>query len=412
MGNEHRRGAGQRVLVIGGGIGGLCLAQGLRQAGIDVSVHERDTSARGRNQGYRLRISPEGEQALRACLPPRLRDLLVATSHARQENGLAAYNERLVPQWSPEFDDPRGDAPDKIDAVDRVTLRGILLAGLDDIVHYGRRFVRCAHEPDGRVTAYFADGSTETGDLLVAADGTGSAVRAQLRPADQPRDLGVRTVFSRIPMDEKTDAIMPDVLRNRFSYVIGEDGNHLGLMPMVFRTPPSAAAARLCPEARLADSGNYYMSVFNVHQRELGISDERLFAMSGTELCELVLERTRGWHPALHETFTMADPRTAFAIPLRATTPVTPWEPGVVVPLGDAIHAMPPSGGVGANTAARDAMALCSALTGVARGERSLPEALARYQADMAGYATEAVTMSLRIAQWSMKRVDVEVEAG
>src|SRR2546421_12932729 len=31
-----------RVLVIGAGLGGLCLAQGLRQAGVDVAVYERD----------------------------------------------------------------------------------------------------------------------------------------------------------------------------------------------------------------------------------------------------------------------------------------------------------------------------------------------------------------------------------
>jgi 2-polyprenyl-6-methoxyphenol hydroxylase-like FAD-dependent oxidoreductase len=31
-----------RVLVIGAGLGGLCLAQGLRKAGVDVAVSERD----------------------------------------------------------------------------------------------------------------------------------------------------------------------------------------------------------------------------------------------------------------------------------------------------------------------------------------------------------------------------------
>jgi cation diffusion facilitator CzcD-associated flavoprotein CzcO len=40
------------VIVIGGGIGGLCLAQGLKKSGIGISVYERDASAQFRSQGY------------------------------------------------------------------------------------------------------------------------------------------------------------------------------------------------------------------------------------------------------------------------------------------------------------------------------------------------------------------------
>ncbi|HEV2655851.1 MAG TPA: NAD(P)-binding protein, partial [Ktedonobacteraceae bacterium] len=42
------------VLIVGAGIGGLCLAQGLRKSGIRVSVYERDSSPYFRNQGYRI----------------------------------------------------------------------------------------------------------------------------------------------------------------------------------------------------------------------------------------------------------------------------------------------------------------------------------------------------------------------
>jgi cation diffusion facilitator CzcD-associated flavoprotein CzcO len=39
------------VIVAGGGIAGLCLAQGLRAPGIDVQIHERDGSPAARAQG-------------------------------------------------------------------------------------------------------------------------------------------------------------------------------------------------------------------------------------------------------------------------------------------------------------------------------------------------------------------------
>jgi 2-polyprenyl-6-methoxyphenol hydroxylase-like FAD-dependent oxidoreductase len=405
VGGRHTH-RGLRVLVIGGGIGGLCLAQGLRQHDVDVTVYERDESALGRRQGYRLRISPEGEQALRDCLPRRAQELLVATANMRYEKGLAAYDERLTPQWAPKFEDSRGDAPDKVDAVDRVTLRRILLAGLEDRVRFGKRFTRYAQLPGGRVEAWFDDGTHDAGDVLVAADGTNSRVRTQFGAEHALHDLGVRAILSRTPMAAAIRAGMPDVLRDRFTYVIGADGFHLGMMPMVFRTEPRKAAAELWPGLEFDDVEDYYMSVFSVHRGELGLTDEEFFAMTGRQLCDLVLDRTSGWHPDLHGVFGQAEPEQTFPVALRATLPILPWKSGTIVPLGDAVHAMPPSGGVGANTAVRDASALCRALVAVDRGKQSLAEAVAAYEEAMTGYATEAVVMSLKIAQWSMKKLD------
>src|SRR5215468_8575916 len=63
-----------RVAIIGGGIGGLALAQGLKKAGISFAVYERDRTRTDRVQGYRVHISPTGSRALHACLPSHLFD--------------------------------------------------------------------------------------------------------------------------------------------------------------------------------------------------------------------------------------------------------------------------------------------------------------------------------------------------
>lgn len=57
------------VLIAGGGIGGLALAQGLRKHGVDVAVFERDAHHDDRVDRYRLAINPSGSRSLRACLP-------------------------------------------------------------------------------------------------------------------------------------------------------------------------------------------------------------------------------------------------------------------------------------------------------------------------------------------------------
>ena len=49
-----------------------------------------------------------------------------------------------------------------------MTLRQVLLTGLEDVVHFDKTFTRYEQRDDGTVTAHFADGTSATGDLLVA----------------------------------------------------------------------------------------------------------------------------------------------------------------------------------------------------------------------------------------------------
>jgi 2-polyprenyl-6-methoxyphenol hydroxylase-like FAD-dependent oxidoreductase len=46
-----------KVVIVGAGTGGLCLAQGLKLDNISVAVFERDYSPTDRLQGYRLSIN-------------------------------------------------------------------------------------------------------------------------------------------------------------------------------------------------------------------------------------------------------------------------------------------------------------------------------------------------------------------
>ncbi|GAA3414013.1 FAD-dependent monooxygenase [Streptosporangium vulgare] len=70
-----------KVIVIGAGLGGLALANGLGRAGIDVAVYERAQSPLIRRQGYRLHLSDVGIDALTSVMAPQRRAAFWATAH-------------------------------------------------------------------------------------------------------------------------------------------------------------------------------------------------------------------------------------------------------------------------------------------------------------------------------------------
>jgi NAD(P)-binding Rossmann-like domain len=162
------------ILVIGGGIGGLCLAHGLRRAGVSVAVYERTHTRTDWLQGYRIHISPHGAAALHACLPPAQWEAFVATA-GKPSAGFAFLTEQLRDLLFL----PRGllageeaSPQDSHHSVSRITLRHVLLDGLDDVVHLGKEFTRYEQAPGGRVTAFFADG-TQAGCRSLMRPGPG-----------------------------------------------------------------------------------------------------------------------------------------------------------------------------------------------------------------------------------------------
>jgi len=354
-----------RVIVIGAGLGGLCLARGLRQAGIDVSVHERDAGPAARFQGWRIGLRDEAVRTLRWCLPERLHALLDATSGDAMGEGRAVDPQLALLGTAPGQDEGR--------LFDRNVLRHLLLAGTD--VEFGSKLDGYDELPGGGVRARFAGGRTETADLLVGADGMGSTVRRQLLPQVHEVDLGVRGVIGRTPLTERFEPIVP----GWSTFVAGED-IQLFLGTMRFRREPRAAAAELAPDVEVPDTRSY------IRWLTLLRADHPLVATEDPEAAvALLLELTAGWHPDLRARLEQADRDNSGVGALRHTTEIGAWPAGPVTLLGDAVHPMPP-GGLGANLAFRDARLLAELLgTG-----RALADVLADYRRQVLEYGAAA----------------------
>jgi 2-polyprenyl-6-methoxyphenol hydroxylase-like FAD-dependent oxidoreductase len=378
-----------RVAVAGAGLGGLCLAQGLRRAGADVTVYERDDGLTGRRQGYRLHVDARAGLALHECLPPELFGAFQATC-GQASTRLTVVSERLRVLRELSVSDPSADlyAPGTLStSVNRLTLREVLASGLEDTVVFGREVTGYQAEGTG-VRVGFADGVEAEADVLVGADGVNSAVRRQYLPAAEPADAGGRCIYGKTPLRPDVLTSLPAALDAGFTAVIGR-GLGLATGPVRFRNRPDQVAG-----VRLSAAEDYLMWALAGDRGRFGVPDERLLTMSPAELHALSAELIRTWHPDLRAVHAMASIEETFVVRIRTSPAIAAWAPGRVTVLGDAIHAMSPAAGSGANTALQDAAQLCRALT--AAGGEDIVAAIGQYEHRMREYGYAAIAASAR----------------
>jgi 2-polyprenyl-6-methoxyphenol hydroxylase-like FAD-dependent oxidoreductase len=379
------------VLIIGAGTGGLALAHALRQTGVDVSVYEREPTPQADTGGYRVGISPAGSRALRSCLPPDLYDLFVATC-ARPPRHFLMATEQLTELLNLEIGDEMADAMDGEQNVIRKTLRRVLLKGLEDVVAFGKGLVRYAHNTDGSVTAHFEDGSRATGDVLVGADGSGSAVRKQRLPQAQLEDTGIVSIGGKLPATAEIWALLSDRMLHGMTMIMAPRGFGAIIHSLDFTQGRAdhEIAARWPDFVDVLDDDSIGWGLWGAQQN----FPRAPSTLEGADLLSLALEVTEGWSPRMRRLIELTDPSTVGDIGVRTSVPPPPFESSNVTLLGDAIHTMTPGRGAGANTALRDAVLLARALSDAAQGRKALIPAIHDYEVEMLRYSAEAVRES------------------
>jgi 2-polyprenyl-6-methoxyphenol hydroxylase-like FAD-dependent oxidoreductase len=354
------------VIIAGGGIGGLATALTLHQIGVPCVVYEAVREMRPLGVGINLQPNAVRElydlgiteQDLdRVGLPAREWALVGLNGNDiySEVRGLAAgYH------W-PQYAVHRGQLHmllhDKV--VERIGPNAIRL---------GSR-VTGYRNNSGGVSALIehADGSTseERGALLVGADGIHSAIRAQMHPAQPPIHWGGAIMW------RGTTVAKP--IRSGSSFVgLGTHRQRMVFYPISHPDPESGLATiNWIAEVTLDNTEGWKQSGWF---RPVGIDDfKHHFADWIWDWLDV---------PAL-----IARADSVFENPMIDRDPVPTWRDGAVVLIGDAAHAMYPTGSNGGSQAVVDARVLGAAI--VAHGVT--PQALAAFDETLCGPISQLV---------------------
>ncbi len=324
-----------RVVVVGGGIGGLTAALALRAAGAEVSVHERAPGLRAAQAGHGLVLWHNAVLALRELgLEPGVRK----AGHELHRHLFRDARGRRIAEWSmARMAGPLG-AP--VYSVSRPELHTLLAGQVGDDLVTGSRFTGLTVTGD-RVVARFGDGREERADLLVGADGLRSAVRAALLPGDPPPRYAGFTAFQG---------------------VIRLPGS--GVPANTFLSTWGRGRWFVC--YRLAGDHVYWD----------GVLGDRVAPRLGVSALDMLAAEFAGWPDPIPGLIAATGAEDVTPVHVFDRPPLRRWSHGPVTLLGDAAHPMTFNLGQGAGQAIEDALVLAGELTG-----GDVPRALAGYEA-------------------------------
>lgn len=331
-----------KVIIVGGGIGGLTAALAFHAFGWKVELLERAPELGEIGAG--IQISPNGMKVFRAlgiedqvsknAFQPEALEMRFGKS-GKQIFQIEA-RQAIIERWgAPYLHLHRADLI--------ASLKALLFARQPGAVRLNAG-VASYRQTNSTATATLESGETIEGDLLVGADGIHSVIRNQMLGADQPDFTGNVAWRAVVSMDQLGD-----------------------LAP-----PPTACVwvgkRRHAVTYRLR--GGTLANFVGIVERDEWTSES--WTEQGTK--EEVLDAFDGWHPVVTNLIEHAETHYRWALFDRQ--PLEKWFDGRVALLGDACHPTLPFQAQGAVLAIEDAYLLAKLVSDDAH---DLPEALRTY---------------------------------
>lgn len=315
------------ILISGAGLSGLLLARALRARTIPFELYERDSAGSSRSQGYRIRLSFQGLNALEAVLSPEAYSEFKAGCSDHGSGQILGYDavtmeERQFGGGGP----PKGGG--QVLGVDRAFLRNQLLRGIEEVRHFNKACTGYDVSEEG-VTVRFADGTTSPeGSMLVGADGIYSKITKQLtRSQLKVYDTGARMIHGSAPR-----AAFEPIAKGRFSaFSIIDNSNEKGKIAMITNVRDEP------------DSTHFGFVLVGGPETFSAPNDD--FSVTGQAAVDIAVDITKGWADGLRPILRDQKVEEAAFLKMSTSDPegVPEWknEPRVTV-MGDAVHAMTP----------------------------------------------------------------------
>jgi salicylate hydroxylase len=318
-----------KIIVIGGGIGGLTAALALLRRGLDVEVHEQSTELK--EVGAGIQTSANGTRVLHAL---SLADALAGIQVVPSRREIRHWSTGETWSWfelgatstqrygTPHIMMHRGD----LQAILAEAVRQLQ----PDAIRLGKRCVAIS-QSDERVTIRYESGETAAAAFAIGADGIHSKVRECLFGADSPEFTGVVAWRGLVPMEQ-----LPASMRQM------QGTNWLGPSAHVLHYP--VRRGELMNFISFVERDDWQVESWMVR----GTTDE-------------LANDFRGWHGDVHTIIRNIDAPFKWALMVRP--PMARWSQGRITLLGDACHPTLPFLGQGGVMAIEDAYVLASCLT-------------------------------------------------
>ncbi|GGU50935.1 FAD-dependent monooxygenase [Lentzea flava] len=348
------------VAVVGAGIGGLTLTIALREQGIEASVFER--ANRLRDVGAGVALSANATRLLSRLGLGKALDV-VGTEPTelifRDRAGGRVAAHPIGGSYRDRFGAPYC-------GVRRADLQRLLSSAVDPRqLHLGRE-VRSVRELPSSAVLTFDDGEEIQAQLVVGSDGVNSVLRSWVTTEPGPAHSGTSGIRGLVRAEDIPS--LPD--SGAMQFWMGP-GAHVLHYPLDGRKLINFLAVVDEPATWTASG---WTEPIDLGQATSPFSD---------------------WHPCVREMFAAARPGIRWA--LLTQPPLRRWFRGRVVLLGDAVHAMLPHHGQGANQTIEDAVVLANCL-GAARDDHQAR--FARYQ-----FLRQARTRAVQRSSWQASAV-------